>query len=159
MVVLTNVGGRWSARLTWTPAPVHSGHTTDEISCPTSRQCWATAVAHIHNGVGLINVPGIAPVSAAGIVGGVRALIPQSGTSRDISCAPGTSTCTVVGSVGWNEVRAFSVETTGGNPSAPTYWTNAQGFSGVSCVTAASCGMVGGNGFNGVFAWKGPIIV
>ncbi len=56
------------------------------------------------------------------------------------------------------DARAFAVETTRGSVYATTYWTNAVGFSGVSCVTGASCGMVGGNGSQGVFAWKGPII-
>ena len=158
VVVLTNIGGSWSARLNWTPAPVHSGHTTDEISCPTSRQCWATAVAHIHNGVGLINVPGIAPVSATGIVGPVRVLIPRQGDSHSISCAPGTSTCTVGGGLSGTASGAFTVDATRGSPSEPTYWANALRFWGVHCVAVESCGLVGSNNRNGVFARKGPSI-
>ncbi|HWC10137.1 MAG TPA: hypothetical protein VG455_02850 [Acidimicrobiales bacterium] len=157
-VVLSNSGGTWSARVTFEPAPDYSGHATHRISCPTSRACWAIAAAYVQTGPGLINVPGIAPVSAAGTVGAVRVLIPRSGHSDGISCAPGTSTCTVVGGLHFDDVGAFSVETTRGSPWEPTYWTNALGFNGVSCVTATSCGLVGGNGSNGVFAWKGPII-
>ena len=158
VVVLTNVGGTWSARLTWTPAPDYSGHATGNISCPTSRACWATAAAYVHDGIGLINVPGIAPVSAAGIVGPVRVLIPRSGHSNDISCAPGTSSCTVGGGLQWTASGAFTVDTTRGIPSEPTYWANALAFGGVDCLTFASCGLVGFNQWNGVFAWKGPII-
>lgn len=158
VVVLSNSGGTWNARVTWVPAPDYSGHATHRISCPSSRACWAIASAYVQTGTGLINVPGIAPVSAAGTVGAVRVLIPRSGHSSGISCAPGTSTCTVVGGLDWDGAGAFSVETTRGSPSEPAYWTNALGFGGVSCVTATSCGMVGANGVNGVFAWKGPII-
>ena len=158
VVVLTNVGGTWSASLTWTPAPDYSGHATDNISCPTSRQCWATAAAYVQTRSGLINVPGIAPVSAAGIVGPVRVLIPRSGHSNGISCAPGTSTCTVGGGLQWTASGAFTVETTRGSPSAPTYWANALRFGGVDCLTVTSCGLVGDNQWNGVFAWKGPPI-
>ncbi|HEX2193180.1 MAG TPA: hypothetical protein VHH09_08295 [Acidimicrobiales bacterium] len=158
VAVLSNVGGAWSARVTWIPAPDYSGHATGNISCPTSRVCWATAAAYIHDGTGLINVPGIAPVSAAGIVGPVRVLIPRSGHSNGISCAPGTSNCTVGGGLQWTGSGAFTVDTTRGSPSAPTYWANALGFSGVDCLTAASCVLTGSNGTNGVFAWKGPII-
>jgi hypothetical protein len=157
-VVLSNVNGAWSAKVTFEPAPDYSGHATHRISCSSSRACWAIAAAFIQSGPGVIGVPGIAPVSATGIVGPVRALIPQSGNSRGISCAVGTSTCTVVGGLNAGDTPAFSVETTRGSPSAITYWTNARGFGGVSCVTAGSCGLVGANGSNGVFAWKGPII-
>jgi hypothetical protein len=159
VVVLSNVGGTWNARVTWMSAPDYSGHATGSISCPTSRQCWATAIAFIQSGPGIISVPAIAPVYADGSVGPVRVLIPQSGNAHGISCAPGTSSCTVVGRLN-SDPHGFTVDTTRGSPSEITYWTNAHwGFGGVSCLTAASCGIVGGNGFNGVFAWKGPIIV
>jgi hypothetical protein len=157
VAVLSNTGGTWSARITWMPPPDLSGHATHNISCPFPWQCWATAAAFIQSGGGYSGVPGIAPLSD-GIVGPVRVLIPQSGNASGISCAAGTSSCTVVGALNFGDPRAFAVETTRGSPGAITYWTNTQGFSGVSCVTAASCGMVGGNGSNGVFAWKGPII-
>jgi hypothetical protein len=158
VAVLTNAGGTWSAQITWIPPPDYSGHATHNISCPTSGQCWATAAAFIQSGGGYLGVPGIAPVSGAGTVGRVRVLIPRSGNASDISCAAGTSACTVVGGLNFDDPGAFAVETSRGSPAAATYWTNAHRFSGVSCVTAASCGMVGGNGSNGVFAWKGPII-
>lgn len=158
VAVLSDVGGTWSARVTWIPAPDYSGHATGNISCPTSRACWATAAAYIHDGTGLLNVPGIAPVSAAGIVGPVRVLIPRSGHSNGISCAPGTSNCTVGGGLQWSGSGAFTVDTTRGSPSAPTYWANALSFEGVECLTVESCALVGGNQWNGVFAWKGPSI-
>lgn len=157
-VVLSNANGAWSASVTFVPTPDSSGHVTHRISCSSSRACWAIAAPFIPSGPGIMGVPGIAPVSATGIVGAVRVLIPQSGNSNGISCAVGTSSCTVVGGLNEGDTRAFAVETSRGSPTAITYWTNAWGFAGVSCVTAASCGLVGGNGSNGVFAWKGPII-
>jgi hypothetical protein len=158
VAVLSNSGGTWSASITWIPPSDLSGHATHNISCPTPGQCWATAAAFIPSGGGSLGVPGIAPVSANGIVGRVSVLIPQSGNAHGISCAAGTSTCTVVGALNVDDDRAFAVEASRGSPAAVMYWTNAQGFADVSCVTAASCGIVGGNGANGIFAWKGPII-
>ncbi len=129
---------------------------TQDVSCGSPSWCFATAAGFIPVRSGYRSVPAIVPVSADGVPGPVQLLTTQAGNAHGVSCPAGTDVCTVVGSVAAGEAHGLVVETRGGSPTAVTHWTNANFFTSVSCVTGESCGIVGGNNFNGVFAWKGP---
>lgn len=158
VLVLSDTGGAWSARVGSEPGPAFSGNVGNDISCPLPSTCYATASAFIPSGAGYYGVPGIVRVSAEGALGPVRPLTTRSGNARGISCTPGTSDCTVVGDDSFSEARGLVIDATRGSPTATTYWTNTNFFTGVSCVTSQSCAIVGSDVGRGVFAWKGPSV-
>ena len=162
VAVLSDAAGTWTARVTSETPPVSTGvppgRVTHDISCGSPSGCFATAAAFVQVRSGYRGVPAIIPVSPDGVPGPATMLTTEAGNAFGISCAGGTDTCTVVGNVGSGDAHGFVVVTRGGSPTAITYWTNANFFTAVSCLTADSCGIVGGNNSNGVFAWEGPTL-
>jgi hypothetical protein len=159
VAVLSNGGGTWTARISALPPPPSTtappGTVTHDISCGSPSSCFATAAGFIPVRSGYRSVPAIVAVGVDGVPGPVQLLTTQAGNTHGISC-PAADVCTLVGSVAAGEAHGLVVETRGGSPTAITYWTNANYFTAVSCVTGESCGFVGGNNYNGVFGWRGP---
>ena len=155
IVVLTNVNGTWSPSLRRSSSARGSGYPTDEISCPSSTTCYATAAGFIPVGSGFYGVPAIMAVSADGVPGPVQLLSNTSGTSDDISC-PFGRTCTVVGEDN-STSQGLAIDVFRGTVGARTTYANSNWFSGVSCITAAMCGVVGNMPTYAVFAWHGPV--
>jgi hypothetical protein len=138
-VVLTNADGTWTRTLRRYPTAVGS-YPTEEISCPSSSTCYATAI-----GFSMI------AVSADGVGGPVQPL--ADGIAFDVSCRFGRS-CTVVGQSG---TQGLVVDVFRGTVAATTAYGNVNWFTGVSCIGVATCGAVGNWGNNAFFAWHGPV--
>lgn len=151
--VLTNVNGAWVGDFQpfWSP----TGSPDGEISCPSSTTCFAVARGFVSTGgTGYYAVPAMIPVTADGVAGPVQLLTDRQGSSNDISCVFGR-TCTVVGLL--HSAGAVSVDVFRGTPMTPRVWPDATSFFGVSCVAAATCGLVGYGPEGAVFAWQGPV--
>ncbi|HEX2023887.1 MAG TPA: hypothetical protein VHF00_04240 [Acidimicrobiales bacterium] len=154
-VVLRQIDGAWTTTVRF--ASTSGGRSTEEISCPSSTICYATAVVFISSGSGSYGVPAIMPVSADGVPGPLQALSSQSGNAYNISCVPGRA-CTVVGE---NHLpsAALAIDVVRGSPMARTLWPTVDDFVGVSCIAAATCGITGGFGNTAFFVWHGPVPV
>ncbi|HEV3401131.1 MAG TPA: hypothetical protein VG078_04855 [Acidimicrobiales bacterium] len=156
VVVVTNVDGTWTAALRRFSGSSATGWLGDDISCASSTTCYATAIGSVPVGTGYYTVPGIVPVSADGTVGPVQLLIDELGNSRGISCAFGR-TCTVIGSSNVLPGAEITIDVFRGTPTPPTRWPVFR-FTGISCIAAATCGIVG-NMYQAppVFLWHGPV--
>ena len=151
--VLTNANGAWWGYLQpfWSP----TGSPDGDISCPSSTTCYAIARGFVRtSGTGYYTVPAMMRVTADGVAGPVQLLTDRQGSSEDISCVFGR-TCTVVGLL--HSAGAVSVDVFRGTPMTPRVWPGATSFFGVSCVAAATCGLVGYGPEGAVFAWHGPV--
>ncbi|HEX2023889.1 MAG TPA: hypothetical protein VHF00_04250 [Acidimicrobiales bacterium] len=157
VVVLTDVNGTWTAALRRFVGSSATGWLGDDISCASSTTCYATAIGSVPVGTGYYTVPGIAPVSADGTVGPVQLLIDELGNSRGISCAFGRN-CTVIASSN-RDPGEIIIDVFRGTPMPPTRWKGAVlYFTGISCVSAGSCGVVGIRWqAPPVFLWHGPV--
>lgn len=152
-VVLTNANGTWSSTLHTVSSAPGAGYPGEEISCASST-CYATAVGFISNGSGYAGVPAMMAVSPAGTAGPVQILSYESGTADDISCNYGR-TCTVVGQSNAT-AQGLVIDVSRGS-SVATTWANSNFFTGVSCIAAGTCGIVGNSPTGGVFGWHGRV--
>ena len=155
--LLSSVQGAWTATVSRGPGSwaTGAGYPTDDVSCPTSTQCYATAAGFVTSGAGgYMGVPSMMAVSADGVPGPVRTLVTASGTTYGISCV-GSGTCTVVGQDNGSN-SGISIDVARAALPVVTYWANSNDLIGVSCLTAASCGVAGSTVQTGVFGWKGP---
>ena len=151
--VLTNVNGAWVGD--FQPFRSPTGSPEGEISCPSPTTCYAIARGFVRtSGTGYYAVPAMIPVTADGAAGPVQLLSDRQGSSHDISCVFARA-CTVVGGV--HSAGAISVDVFRGTPMTPRVWSGATSFFGVSCVAAATCGLVGYGPEGAVFAWQGPV--
>jgi len=149
-----NRRGGWSPRVSKLTVPGGSGSPGEAISCPSTTTCHMTAFSSIPTAEGSMTVPAIMQVSADGVAGPVQPLSNRPGSLQDISCVAFGS-CTVVGQ-DIPTSGGMTIEVAGGS-TAVTFWANSNFFTGVSCVTAASCGIVGAVPQMAVFGWKGPV--
>lgn len=155
VVLLSDVGGTWLTTLMIVPPESGRGYPTDDISCASSTTCYATASGAVQTPEGWYGIPGMVAVSADGVTGPVQVLSDQRGISNAISCVFGR-TCTVVGQEHTTS-RGISIDVFRGTPSPPVIWENVNLFTSVSCIGAATCGMVGNWYPNAFFAWHGPV--
>ena len=154
-VVLRQTDGAWSTTLQRVPLTTGGTYPTEAISCSSSTACYATAVAFISAGGGFYGVPAIMPVTADGVAGPAQILTSQSGIAYNISCVAGRA-CTVVGQTN-GPAAGLVVDVVRGSPTAITTWPNVNSFDGVSCIAAATCGIVGGLANDAFFLWHGPV--
>ena len=152
VVILTNTGGNWAATLRRPSSDISTGYLSEAISCPSSTSCQATATAFIQRPDGYLGVPGMAPVSAEGVVGQAQILYDRSGSAYDISCIY-ARTCTVVGQANFG--GGLVIDVFRGSPRV-TIWPGST-FLGVSCVGPAACGVVGSSSGGAVFLWHGAV--
>ena len=156
VVVTTKFNGTWIPTLHRSSSDDASGYPTDEISCPSSSTCYTTAVGFIPSGTGYVGVPAMMAVSPNGIAGPVQILNNDPGTLNDISCVSGRGRpCTVVGQESATS-QGLVIDVMSGSPMAATKWANSNFFTGVSCIAAATCGIVGNTPTGAVFGWHGP---
>lgn len=151
--VLSRTRLGWNARIS--ASGLGTGYVTDGISC-TSSKCYATAAGFVPSGGGVVGVPALAAVSVDGAVGPTQNLTNRSGNAYAISCV-GAGSCTVVGNDNLT-AEGLVVDVTGEDPTSVTFSAASNAFTGISCVTTASCGFVGQRSQNAVVGWKGPAI-
>ena len=154
-VVLRHANGTWNPTVRLVPRTTGGAYPTEEISCSSSTICYATATAFISSGGGFYGVPAIMPVSPDGVAAPAQILSTQSGNAYNISCVPGRA-CTVVGQSNL-PAAALAVDVVRGTPTAIRMWPEVNQFWGVSCVAAATCGIVGSRANTAFFVWHGRV--